>query len=247
MITEYCQAQAYPRPPWPFRGADQISFILDTEVSGWTALLPPGVTIDPTPEGFARAEVRVCSYPWSTFGPFLETYMIVRARHGDDIVWFLPLIMTDSDIPLAAGREAWGYAKKLAVMSWQWDATTAGQVMFTMDRPAGQRLLTATFTPTRQADPSERHGHPVMSHRHLVGSSGTVSELVVLGGSKAIQRDAQDRPLLWAGHGSLTVPAASSADPWHVVTPIRVAGAYWQRSDFALTPGRVVGDLTQAR
>ena len=247
MITEYCQAEAYPRPPWPFRGADQISFILDTNSQGWSRLLPPGVRIDPTPDGHARAEVRVCSYPWSTFGPFLETYVVVRARHEGEVIWFLPLIMTDSDIPLSAGREAWGYAKKLAVMSWQWDQATSGQVLFTMERPAGHRLLTASFRPTRQADPGERQGHPVMSHRHIVGASGKTSELIVLGGSKAIQRDALDRPLLWAGQGTLTTSGASDADPWHLITPVVVQGAYWQRSDFALVPGRIVDDLTQAR
>lgn len=247
MITEYSQAEAYPRPPWPFRGADQISFIIDTQADGWRTLLPPGVSLDLTEEGYARAEIRVCWYPWSTFGPFHETYIIVRARYGDDTVWFLPVIMTDSDIPLSAGREAWGYAKKIAVMDWRWDPSTAGQVMFTMDRPAGHRLLAATFTPTRQADPSERHGHPVMSHRHLSGASGTRSELVVLGGSKSLQVDAQGKPRLWAGTGSVTMPGSSIADPWHLARPIRIRGAYWQTSDFALTPGRVVGDLTLTR
>lgn len=244
MITDYCQAEAYPRPPWPFRGADQVSFIIDTAAEGWSALLPPGVDLDLTESGHARAEIRICWYPWSTFGPFHETYVIVRARHDGQTVWFLPLIMTDSDIPLAAGREAWGYAKKIAVMDWQWDAHTGGQVLFTMDRPAGQRLLTATFQPTRQADPAERSGHPVMSHRHLVGASGTRSELVVLGGSKAIQRDAQDRPHLWAGTGSVTISGGSQIDPWHLAQPVATLGAYWQRSDFALAPGRVVADLS---
>jgi acetoacetate decarboxylase len=247
LITQYCQAEAYPHPPWPFRGADQIAFVLDTEASGWSALLPPGVDLDLTDDGDARAEIRVCSYPWSTFGPFLETYVIVRARHQDQVVWFLPLIMTDSDIPLSAGREAWGYAKKMALMSWQWNATTAGQVLFTMDRPAGQRLLTASFMPVRQADPAERHGHPVMSHRHITGSSGTISELIVLGGSKALQSDAAGMPVLWAGQGSIDVSAASPSDPWQLAGPKRILGAYWQRSDFALTPGRVVDDLTPAR
>lgn len=247
MITEYSQAQAYPRPPWPFRGADQVSIIIDTVADGWLPLLPPGVELDLTDDGYARVEIRICWYPWSTFGPFHETYAIVRARHGEQTVWFLPLIMTDSDIPLSAGREAWGYAKKIAVMSWQWDQHSSGQVLFTMDRPARQRLLTATFQPMRQADPAERTGHPVMSHRHLVGSSGTRSELVVLGGSKAIQRDAQDRPQLWAGRASVTVPGNSTSDPWHLLAPQRVIGAYWQRSDFALVPGRVVADLSPVR
>lgn len=242
MITRYNQAEAYPRPPWPFRGAEQISFIVDTDPIKWAPLLPPGVQIDPTEDGLARAEIRVCWYPWSTFGPFHETYMIVRARHDSSIVWFLPLIMTDSDIPLSAGREAWGYAKKLAVMSWRWDHQSAGQVLFTMDRPLGHRLLTATFTPQRRADPGERHGHPVMSHRYLTGASGVTSELVVLGGSKTVQTDAAGLPRLWAGVGSVDV-SGDGADPWSVAHPLRFVGAYWQTSDFALTPGRIVEDL----
>ena len=247
MITEYCQAEAYSRPPWPFRGAEQISFVIDTDPQGWSALLPPTVELEPTPEGLARCEVRVCWYPWSAFGPFHETYVIVRCRHDGQTVWFLPLIMTDNDIPLSAGREAWGYAKKIAVMDWRWDAQTAGQVLFTMDRPAGHRLMTATFVPVRQADPAERHGHPVMSWRHLPGGSGTLSELVVLGGSKALRQDATGRPSLWAGTGSLALPGVSDIDPWHLARPVAVVGAYWQSSDFALAPGRVVERITPAR
>lgn len=247
MITEYCQAQAYSRPPWPFRGAEQIAYVMDTDPGEWPGLLPPTVELDPTPEGLARCEVRVCWYPWSAFGPFHETYIIVRCRHADRTVWFLPLIMTDNDIPLSAGREAWGYAKKLAVMEWRWNAHTAGQVLFTMDRPAGQRLMTTTFRATRQADPAERHGHPVMSWRHLPGSAGTLSELVVLGGSKALRSDAAGRPVLWAGEGSVDLSGVSPLDPWHLARPVEVLTAYWQTSDFALAPGHVVERLTPAQ
>jgi acetoacetate decarboxylase len=241
-------SQAYSAPPWPFRGAEQISFVLDAEAAPLTELLPPGVVIDAGADGLVRCEVRICWYPWSAFGPFHETYILVRARHQDETIWFLPLIMTDNDLPLSGGREVWGYAKKLAVMSWQWGPHTAGQVLFTMERPAGQRLLTAAFAPTRRADPAERVGHHVMSHRHLVGGSNTtISELVLIGGSKALQRNTQGDPALWAGTGSLTVNASSVTDPWHLVRPRKIHASYWQISDFALAPGRVVGDLTLAR
>ncbi|MHC8497161.1 MAG: acetoacetate decarboxylase family protein [Actinomycetes bacterium] len=244
MISQYSQADLYSRPPWPFRGAEQISFVFDAHAEGLQALMPPGVTIDPTPEGYARCETRVCWYPWSTFGPFHETYVIVRVQHRGDVYWMLPLIMTDSDVPLAAGREAWGYAKKLAVMDWQWNAQTAGQVLFTMERPAGHRLLTATFRPTRQADPAERQGHPVMSHRHLAAAGGVSSQLVALGGTKALHKDAAGKAQLWAGEGSLDMPSVSSVDPFSLARPIRVHQAFWQCSDFALAPGRVVDDLS---
>lgn len=241
-------SQAYSAPPWPFRGAEQISFVIDADARPLAGLLPPGVVIDAGADGLVRCEVRICWYPWSTFGPFHETYVLVRARHRDELIWFLPFIMTDNDLPLSGGREVWGYAKKLAVMSWQWGQHTAGQVFFTMERPAGQRLLTAGFAPTRRADPSERTGYHVMSHRHIIGGNGdTVSELVLLGGSKTLQRNSMGDLALWAGTGSLTLTAGSAVDPWHLVRPRVIHSSYWQISDFALSPGRVVDDLSSAQ
>ena len=145
----YSQADAFAPPPWPFRGAEQISVVFDARAEGLRALLPSGVEIDADDEGLVRCEIRVCWYPWSSYGPFHETYLLVRARHHGELIWFLPVIMTDNEIPLAAGREVWGYAKKIAAMSWRFDATTAGQVMFTMERPKGQRLLTGALVVRR--------------------------------------------------------------------------------------------------
>lgn len=240
----YSQADTYPRPPWPFRGAEQISVVFDAFAGGLATLLPPPLEIDVDAEGLVRCEIRVCWYPWSAYGPFHETYLLVRARHHGELIWFLPVIMTDNEAPLAGGREVWGYAKKIAHMSWRFDQTTAGQVLFTMDRPAGQRLLTVTFAPHRRASPTERVGYHVMSHRHINGASGTVSELVLLGGSKAVRTSANGQQDLWFGMGSVTVPAGSLHDPWHLARPVRVHDAFWQISDFALEPGRVVEDLT---
>ena len=246
--TWFNQANTYPAPPWAFRGSNQIAINFDAEADAIAAVLPPGVTMDLEPDGSARCEIRICWYPWSVYGPFHECYVLVRTRHKDETVWFLPLIMTDNDIPTSCGREVWGYAKKLATMSWQWGAHTGGQVVFTMERPAGVRLLTATFAPHRRALPTERVGHHVMSHRHITGGNGnTTSELILVGGSKALHVSANGELDMWAGQGSISVPSASLDDPWHFVKPTRINNAYWMITDFALEPGRVVDDLTLVR
>ena len=236
-------AGTYPRPPWPFRGAQQIAVVFDARADGLTALIPPGLVIDTDERGEVRCEIRVCWYPWSAYGPFHETYALIRVRHGEELLWFLPLIMTDNDIPLSTGREVWGYAKKLAVMSWEWGAHTAGQVLFTMDRPRGQRLLTVTFAPARLAQPTERVGYHVISHRHLTGPNSGLSELVRLGGSKAVRSGADGTRELWYGAAGLTLPSASAHDPWHLFRPRRIHGAFLQVSDFALAPGEVLADV----
>ncbi len=54
--------------------------------------------------------------PFSTFGPYHEAYVMIRARFEDTMFLYQPFIFTDNEIPLVAGRELWGFAKKLAVM-----------------------------------------------------------------------------------------------------------------------------------
>lgn len=245
-------ASLYPPPPYEFRDAEQVSICFEADASAVSALIPKGLRIDATAEGAAYCEVRVCNYHWSAFGPFHETYVIVRVRDdNDDPYYFLPLIFTDNEAPLAAGRELWGYPKKLALMSWDWGGAGTGgalgeQLAFTVSRPASTPLFTATFTPERQADPSERSGHGVLSHRLLppsqVGRPPAADELVLLASSKTLQRDAAGNPKLWAGRASLTVHVDSDADPWHLFRPTRMLGAYWQISDFNLPMGRVLLD-----
>ena len=142
-------ASLYPPPPYEFRRADQawIQYEVDTEAI--KQMLPPGVEPDSDP---AVCEAWVCWYPWSTLGPYHEAYIMVRVVVEGVRYWYKPVIFTDSEVPLAAGREVWGFAKKLAVMSWDWGGASRGgtrneQLLFTVERPAGQRIMTFTMAP----------------------------------------------------------------------------------------------------
>lgn len=242
-------AGLYPPPPYRFVGAEQVSVCFTADPDRVRALLPPGLEPADAP---ARCEVRVCRYPWSTFGPFLESYILVRVRDRDGgMYWFLPLIFTDNEAPMAAGRELWGYPKKLALMTWAWGDGQPGApsdelLRFTTDRPAGALLFTVGFAPERRADPGERKGLPVVSHRYLPaaqeGRRPAADELIALASPKAIQRDATGRAMLWAGRGSFTIGHRSTVDPWHLFDPLEVTGAFWQVSDFDLPAGTVLRD-----
>lgn len=243
-------ASLYPPPPYEFRDAEQISVCFTADAEAVSRLLPPGLVVADTP---AQCEVRVCNYRWSVFGPFRETYALVRVRDSDGaLYWYLPLIFTDNEAPLAAGREIWGYPKKLALMRWDWgggggvDRPSNELLSFATERPAGTPCFTLTFAPERQADPGERHGLPVVSHRFIPpaehGRPPAADELIVVEYSKALQRDAAGAPKLWAGRGSLSIGARSDIDPWHVLDPIEVTDAYWQISDFALPAGHLLHD-----
>lgn len=239
-------ASLYPAPPYEFRRADQSWIAYEVDADAIAALLPPGVEPDSDP---AVCEAWVCWYPWTTFGPYHEAYIMVRVVVDGVRYWYQPVIFTDSEVPLAAGREIWGFAKKLAVMQWDWGGAARGgtrneQLLFTAERPAGQRIMTYTFAPERPFDPAEREGLPVLSFRHLPpseeGADPTASELIRLDVAGSLYHAADGTPEFWTGRGSVNFDARSNIDPWHLFAPVRTLGAYWTTADFSLSLGTVV-------
>ena len=71
-------------------------------------MLPPGVVPDSDPP---ICQLCVCDYPSTTFGPYLEAFIMVRVKVDDVRYWYQPVIFTDREPALAAGREIWGFAK----------------------------------------------------------------------------------------------------------------------------------------
>jgi acetoacetate decarboxylase len=240
-------ASLYGPPPYEFRDAEQVSVCFTADAQGLAALLPPGLEVADNP---AQCEIRVCNYRWSTFGPFHESYALIRVRDSSGaLYWYLPLIFTDNEAPLAAGREIWGYPKKLAMMTWSWgrssDRVPSNELLhFDVERPRGSTLFSVTFMPERQADPAERHGFPVVSHRFLppsqAGRLPAADELIMVSYPKTLQRDASGSVKLWAGKGSISIGTRSEIDPWFLFDPITITGGYWQVSDFALPAGSLL-------
>jgi len=239
----------YPPPPYRYRGVEDVWVAYEAEPAKVDSLLPPGVT--------AADEVPVCIawtrwVPFSTFGPYHESYVMVRATLDGETYIYQPFIFTDNEIPLGAGREIWGYAKKLAVMERSWGgagSTFGEQMLFTVERPKGQRLMTVAFAPDRLADPAELEDLPVLSTRLIPncepGKPPSVAELVRLDVEATIHRAADGTHKLWAGRASLTMDAESQVDPWYLLRPTRVLAGYFGVFDFDLPHGRKVRDYLE--
>jgi acetoacetate decarboxylase len=101
-------APLYPAPPYEYRGSHLVVAL--GEGDPLVHVLPPGLD---RPAARARTVV-FAEYPDTTIGPYREVVVLTAASwHGVDGV-FCPLIYVDSDAALCAGREAWGFPKKLA-------------------------------------------------------------------------------------------------------------------------------------
>ena len=237
---------AYPPPPYTYRGVEDVFVAYEGSRAGVEQLLPPGVTAaDETPKCIAWARW----VPFSTFGPYHESYIMIRASFEGQTYLYQPFIFTDNEIPLVAGREIWGYAKKLAVMQRSWGGAGSPfgeQLVFTVERPRGQRILTVSMACDRLCDPASLEDLPVLSTRLIPsaerGRRPSIAELVRLDVAAPIHTSADGTPKLWTGRASITMEARSEVDPWHLLAPTRVLQGWFGVFDFDLHHGKVVHD-----
>ncbi|MCY4479760.1 MAG: acetoacetate decarboxylase family protein [Rhodospirillales bacterium] len=235
----------YAEPPYPFRGVQDLMIRYEADSDAVNELLPPH--LEPADDPV------ICTswsrwVPFSAFGPYHEAFVMVDAKLGDTRYMYQPSILVDNDIPLGAGREIWGYAKKIAVIEHNWGADSMPymeQLLFTVERPRGQRLMTASMVCDRKASPDELAEAPVLSYRHIPSAETaerpSVSELVRLDVEGALRKSGDGSPELYAGRAALTL-ASTAADSWHQLAPVRILGGFFAVVDFDLNFGRVVHD-----
>jgi acetoacetate decarboxylase len=233
-------ASLYPAPPHHFHGARLAWARYEADPAAVAAMLPPGVAAD---RAAPICELWVCDYPSTSFGPYLEAYVIIRVCLDGVAYWYQPLIFTNREPALAAGREIWGYAKKLAVMEWREEAE---QILFTIDRPLGKRLVTFTLTRDRLAAAEELDPLPILSLRYLPPSAPdrrpAAAELVRLDVDGGLHNTPVLGDVLWAGRASVAFDSPSDVDPWHIFRPARMLGGFVQTANFSLPLGQVVKD-----
>ena len=238
--------RAYGPPPYLYRGVEDAFVAYETAPQGVAELLPPGVSAaDDPPVCIAWARW----VPFSSFGPYHEAYVMIRASLGGETYLYQPFIFTDNEIPLVAGRELWGYAKKLAVMGRTYGGgglPFGEQMLFTVERPRGQRIMTVSIACERLVDPADLEDLPVLSTRLIPHAEPdhlpSVAELVRLDVEAHIHASADGTPKLWSGRASVTMDAISQADPWYLLAPTRILDGYFGIFDFDLHHGRVVLD-----
>ena len=238
--------EIYPRPPHHYRGVEDLLILYSADAETIRHLLPPGVepVDDPVP-----CQVKARWAPFSFHGPYHEAYIAVTVRFQNETYRYIPLIVTDSDAPLVAGREIWGYPKKLASIWHSWsgqDMSSGEQFAARVERPRGVPLMRCSMTCDRPAEKDELESLPALSLRLFPDPEGgprpSVAELIRLDGAGHIHETTDGSPFLFAGRAALEMHAASASDPWHLFTPKNIHGAYFFRADIRHEPGTIIHD-----
>src|SRR5271169_6083279 len=113
-------APAFQAPPYHYRNAQTISIKFETDPESALDVLPaPFELIEP-----AAANLSFYWYPFTTFGPYHEAILRLYAQYEGKRLTYIHQIFVDTEPPMLAGREIWGFPKKMAMIDFRWERDT---------------------------------------------------------------------------------------------------------------------------
>lgn len=224
-------APLYPKPPIVYKNVDAIQITYETEEEAALDSLPQGLElISP-----ATVIIFIVRYGFSTIGPYNEAIQMLLCQFEDRMGVYVSKILLDSAVGMAAGREIWGFPKKLASIEF---SNKGEAVVGTVERPAGNRLCTATMKLEAPVDPSQLPALPLFNLRVIPHpEEGHPPSLVQL--IEVIAPFTYSE--VWQGPGSLQFDTVSPVDLWHKLPVKQVNTAHYiHNSEFQLPFGRVI-------
>jgi acetoacetate decarboxylase len=226
-------AAAYQRPPFYYRNTRSIVVAFETDLEAALQALPaPLALIEP-----ATAILSFYEYRWTTFGPYNEAILSILVEHKGRPMNYIMHIAVTTEPPMLAGREIWGFPKKLAQIEFKNDRD---MIYGTLERPAGIRLASAIVRPERPADNGHSAAPPPVSMRLIPSPEENGRPSC----AEIIETHIESRVIeAWTGVGSIAFAESSRLDPWNRLPVKRVIAASYMLSDMTLGFGKVIDRL----
>jgi acetoacetate decarboxylase len=226
-------AAAYQRPPFYYRDTRSISVAFETDPDAALEALPAPLSLREP----ATAILSFFEYPWTTFGPYNEAILSLMVEHRGRPMNYIMHIAVTTEPPMLAGREIWGFPKKLAQIEFKRERD---MIYATLERPAGVRLVSEIVRPERPAVDDHSAPVPPASLRLIPSpeengrpSCAEIIETV----SEVKVHEA------WIGTGSIAFAEGSRLDPWNRLPVKRILHASYTRSEMTLGFGIVIDRL----
>jgi acetoacetate decarboxylase len=228
---------AVQSPPFYYRNMEMIIVEYRTDEEAALSLLPEGLElIEP-----ATASVSFGKYPFTTFGPYNEAILGIACKWQGEAMTYLPNLFVSQEPPLIAGREIWGYAKKLAHID---VVQEREEFMGIIERPKGNRLATAVMRTVHNV-PADGFDFPQIVSLKVIpdAEESEVPALVQL-----VSCDFRVSPVVgtdgiaevWSGPGSLVYNSPTDADPWHKLSVEEVISCTYGSFNAHLPYGKII-------
>jgi len=223
-------APLYAAPPIYYYNVEAIGITYVTDEEAAMDILPEGLEL-PSP---VLATILLIQYPESTLGPYEEIILGLPCLFEGQERFYIPYIVVNTLAPLAAGREVWGFPKKMADID---IGTDEDMIIGTMERPTGNRIVTIGFRPEREVETEQPEGGGSISLRVIPSpeenAAPSVAELVEVPSNITVTKAYQ-------GTGWVQFESQSSFDPWHKLAVKQVVEANMRTYNQILGFGKIV-------
>lgn len=126
-LSQPIHSPLYKLPPYHYSNVEMFQVLFSISLDTVKEILPPELE----PAKRLRASVTFAKYPSiNNLDPYCECFFSVLALFKNKPIIYCPFAWVDSDEALCAGREIWGFPKKLAQIEISYDgANINGKVL----------------------------------------------------------------------------------------------------------------------
>ncbi len=177
----------------------------------------------------------------TTQGAFKEMAIYVQVKYEDYEGDYEPFLYVNTSLPLTAGREIWGYQKKMADISIQFDQeATVGKIV-RLDHQIMKTIVVPEYVASMGEIPWSRDGVFSLKYVPSAEEGGQPLRELVLTEGKFTAQEGK----FFGGRGSVNFER-SEIDPTYLLQPTRVIGGFFGRGDLFLPFGKIVHRYGQA-
>src|SRR5271157_120748 len=171
----------------------------------------------------------------TTQGSFKEMALYVQVKFGKFEGDYEPFLYVNNSIPLTAGREIWGYQKKMAEISIKFEQEATIAKVVRLDHQILKTLVVPEYNASMTEIPWSPHG--VFSLKYIPSAEEKgipVRELVLTEGKFTAQEGR-----FFGGRASVSFER-SEIDPTYLLSPKRILGGFYGQGDLYLPFGKIV-------
>lgn len=175
----------------------------------------------------------ISNQSFTTHGSGQEAAIYVQAKYKEYVGTYEPFLYVSTEIPLTAGREIWGYCKKIANISLRFEQE---QVRGEVER-VGTKIMKCLCIREVPAKLEELPLGPVFSLKVIPGAAEDEPPLrqLVFTEGKITAKEG----MFFKGKGSVDYER-SEIDPTYLLEPKRVIAGYYGILDLVLPYGKIV-------
>ena len=173
----------------------------------------------------------------TTQGAFREMAIYVQVKYKNFEGDYEPFLYVNSSVPLTAGREIWGYQKKMADISIRLDQEAAIGKVTRLDHQILKTITVPEYIASMGEVPWSRDGVFSLKYIPSAEAGGSPVRELVLTEGKFTAHEGK----FFGGRGSV-VYERSEIDPTYLLAPQRIRGGFFGEGDLFLPFGKVVHD-----